>query len=149
MDYLLQSGFSKEQLQEFNALIPSVAPPKPLDKSTSVAHDASRLATNGHLVDQNGFKEPSRSHDDFQNITSHSEIAPPNGAAARNGAVRHDGVMPIAVIGMSCRLPGDASDTGKLWDFCSQGRSAWSEVPADKFNVDAFYHPDPERIDSV
>ncbi|KAI1342798.1 hypothetical protein F5Y15DRAFT_268999 [Xylariaceae sp. FL0016] len=51
----------------------------------------------------------------------------------------------IAIVGMSCRFPGDATDPGKLWDLCAQGREAWSTWPTDRFNQDAFYHPNPER----
>ncbi|KEQ90223.1 hypothetical protein AUEXF2481DRAFT_71742 [Aureobasidium subglaciale EXF-2481] len=54
--------------------------------------------------------------------------------------------MPIAIIGMSCRLPGGATDPDKLWDLCVAGKSAWSEIPESRFNRDAWYHPDKEHI---
>ncbi|KAF2257594.1 putative polyketide synthase [Lojkania enalia] len=47
---------------------------------------------------------------------------------------------PIAVIGMSCRFPGGASEPSRLWDVLSRGKSAWSEVPKDRFNMKAFHH---------
>ncbi|KAL6886030.1 putative polyketide synthase [Trichoderma evansii] len=47
---------------------------------------------------------------------------------------------PIAIIGMSCRFPGDASEPSRLWDVLAAGKSAWSEVPEDRFNMKAFYH---------
>ncbi|KAF2633120.1 putative polyketide synthase [Macroventuria anomochaeta] len=47
---------------------------------------------------------------------------------------------PIAIIGMSCRFPGGASEPSRLWDLLSSGKSAWSEVPADRFNMKAFHH---------
>ncbi|GKZ27179.1 type I Iterative Polyketide synthase (PKS) [Aspergillus brasiliensis] len=56
-----------------------------------------------------------------------------------------DGCMPIAIIGMGGRFPGDASSPEKLWELVYKGRSALSEVPKDRFNVDAFYHPHHER----
>ena len=49
--------------------------------------------------------------------------------------------VPIAVIGIGCRFPGGANDTEKLWSLLAAGRSAWSEVPADRFNEKSFYHP--------
>ena len=52
---------------------------------------------------------------------------------------------PIAIIGMACRLPGDASNVIGLWDMCCNGRNAWSEIPKDRMNVDGFFHPDPSR----
>ena len=60
-----------------------------------------------------------------------------------------EGVMPIAIVGMSCRFPGGATDLNKFWEIVSSGRSAWSEVPQERFNADAFYHPNPDRTDSV
>jgi len=54
--------------------------------------------------------------------------------------------MPIAIIGMSCRLPGGATAPDKLWDLCVAGKSAWSEIPESRFNHDAWYHPDKEHI---
>ena len=60
-----------------------------------------------------------------------------------------DGVMPIAIVGMSCRFPGGATDVEKLRELVSEGRSAWSEVPESRFSIDGFYHPDPDRTNSV
>ncbi|KAJ5185393.1 Acyl transferase/acyl hydrolase/lysophospholipase [Penicillium cf. griseofulvum] len=50
-----------------------------------------------------------------------------------------------AIIGMSCRLPGDVSTAEDFWDLCSRGRSAWSPIPKSRFNADSFYHPHPDR----
>jgi hypothetical protein len=57
--------------------------------------------------------------------------------------------MPIAIIGMSCRFPGGATDPSKLWDMCIGGRSAWSAIPESRFNHEAWYHPDKEHRGTV
>ena len=57
--------------------------------------------------------------------------------------------VPIAVVGMSCRFPGEATSPEKLWQLCANAKSAWSEIPPDRWNRDAFYHPDGGRIGSV
>ncbi|KAJ4414976.1 Type I Iterative PKS [Gnomoniopsis sp. IMI 355080] len=49
--------------------------------------------------------------------------------------------VPIAIVGLSCRLPGGANDTGKLWDVLTGGKETWTPTPADRFNENAFYHP--------
>ncbi|EFQ36395.1 beta-ketoacyl synthase domain-containing protein [Colletotrichum graminicola] len=54
----------------------------------------------------------------------------------------------IAIIGMACRFPGDATSPSKLWDLLMEGKSAWSEVPASRWNQDAHYHPSQERAGS-
>ena len=52
--------------------------------------------------------------------------------------------IPIAVVGISCRLPGGANDPEKLWSMIAEGRSAWSDVPPGRFNWKSFYHPNPD-----
>lgn len=53
--------------------------------------------------------------------------------------------MPIAIVGIGGRFPGEATNPNRLWDMVSNGRSALTEVPKDRFNIDAFYHPHAER----
>jgi hypothetical protein len=60
-----------------------------------------------------------------------------------------DASMPIAVIGMGFRGPGDATDTNKLWEMISHKREAWSPIPKEKWNNKAFYHPDHARHGTV
>jgi acyl transferase domain-containing protein/acyl carrier protein len=49
---------------------------------------------------------------------------------------------PIAVIGIGCRFPG-ARDPGSFWQLLRDGVDTISEVPADRWPKEAFYHPDP------
>ncbi|MET8007494.1 type I polyketide synthase [Nonomuraea glycinis] len=50
---------------------------------------------------------------------------------------------PIAIVGMACRYPGGADTTEGLWELLSEGRSAVREVPATRWDIDDYYHPDP------
>ena len=50
---------------------------------------------------------------------------------------------PIAIVGMACRLPG-APDTDAFWRLLHGGVDAISEIPRDRWDVDALYDPDPE-----
>ena len=56
---------------------------------------------------------------------------------------------PIAIIGMGCRMPGDATSPEKLWKLISGGRTAWSEIPADRWTMDSYQHPHTERKGAV
>ena len=56
---------------------------------------------------------------------------------------------PIAVIGMSCRFPGDVRDPEALWQLCADGKNAWSEIPSSRFNLASVYHPNNERLSTV
>lgn len=49
---------------------------------------------------------------------------------------------PIAVVGMACRFPGEATDVERFWDLLSKARETWSKVPKDRFNQETFYHPE-------
>ncbi|RFU36270.1 hypothetical protein B7463_g122, partial [Scytalidium lignicola] len=53
--------------------------------------------------------------------------------------------MPIAVVGLSCRFPGGANSEAQLWDMLATSRHAWSEIPKNRLNAEAFYHPDNSR----
>ena len=70
-----------------------------------------------------------------------------NGATHEDtlGHSKRSTAMPIAIIGMSCKCPGDATNPERLWQMCVDGRSAWSEIPKKRFNAGALYHPNGER----
>src|ERR1700735_1959565 len=49
---------------------------------------------------------------------------------------------PIAIIGIGCRLPG-ASNPEDFWNLLRNGVDAITEVPAERWDVDAVFDPDP------
>lgn len=49
---------------------------------------------------------------------------------------------PIAIIGVGCRLPGDIDDLTALEQCLLERRSAVCAVTSDRWDVDAFHHPD-------
>ncbi|WP_328432906.1 type I polyketide synthase [Streptomyces sp. NBC_00425] len=53
------------------------------------------------------------------------------------------GENAVAVVGISCRLPGGAHGPGQFWELLAEGRDAVREVPADRWNADAFFSEDP------
>ncbi len=50
---------------------------------------------------------------------------------------------PIAIVGTACRFPGGSDDPEAFWQFLREGRDAVREIPADRWDVDAFYDPNP------
>jgi phthiocerol/phenolphthiocerol synthesis type-I polyketide synthase D len=50
---------------------------------------------------------------------------------------------PIAVVGIGCRLPGNVAGPESFWRLLVNGEDGITEVPADRWDVDAFYDPDP------
>lgn len=52
--------------------------------------------------------------------------------------------QPIAVVGIACRFPGGVRNIEDYWQLLRDGRDAVRDVPADRWDVDAFYDPNPE-----
>jgi epothilone polyketide synthase D len=49
---------------------------------------------------------------------------------------------PIAIVGMSCRFPG-ADSLGAFWDLLARGGDGVTDVPADRWQMDDLYDPEP------
>ncbi|KAG8415985.1 Type I Iterative PKS [Metarhizium acridum] len=56
---------------------------------------------------------------------------------------------PIAIVGLAAQLPGKATTVQSLWDLILAGESTVSEVPPDRFYIDAFYHPKSDRLSAT
>ncbi|AKT41314.1 type I polyketide synthase [Chondromyces crocatus] len=54
------------------------------------------------------------------------------------------GSEPIAIVGMGCRLPGGADDPDRFWQLLARGTDAIREVPHDRWDIEAWYSPDPD-----
>src|SRR5690348_13872272 len=52
---------------------------------------------------------------------------------------------PIAIVGIGCRYPGGADGPAAFWELLKHGVDAVTEVPPARWNVDAFYDPDPRK----
>jgi acyl transferase domain-containing protein/acyl carrier protein/SAM-dependent methyltransferase/NAD(P)-dependent dehydrogenase (short-subunit alcohol dehydrogenase family) len=52
--------------------------------------------------------------------------------------------QPIAVVGLACRFPG-APDPGAFWELLLSGRSAIRGITPDRWNIEAWYDPDPKQ----
>ncbi|HZC11702.1 MAG TPA: SDR family NAD(P)-dependent oxidoreductase, partial [Mycobacterium sp.] len=60
-----------------------------------------------------------------------------------------DGQQPgFAIVGYAARFPG-AADADEFWQVLREGRDAISEVPADRWDVDEFFDPDPDTPGKV
>ena len=56
---------------------------------------------------------------------------------------------PIAIIGMACRLPGGANDPESFWRLLEERRDAIGDIPADRWDADAYFDADPDAPGSI
>ncbi|KAL9639081.1 MAG: hypothetical protein Q9204_001255 [Flavoplaca sp. TL-2023a] len=63
-----------------------------------------------------------------------------SGLESNNPIGQSDDDGAIAVIGMAVKFPGDATSPESFWQMLVNRQSAMSEVPKDRFNIDAFYN---------
>ena len=59
-------------------------------------------------------------------------------------AVNKEKTEPIAIIGLGCRFPGNANDPSSFWRLLHEGIDGVIEVPPGRWDVDAYYDPNPE-----
>ena len=113
-----------------------------------------RLETSGFKIAVNGLDD---GHEDGLVIVQESQSL--SSAARGDGARREEEIdaagprdeagapaerEPIAVVGLACRFPGGASSPESFWRVLCDGVNAVTEVPAARWDVDAYYDPDPE-----
>ncbi|MDR2669065.1 MAG: acyltransferase domain-containing protein, partial [Desulfovibrio sp.] len=51
---------------------------------------------------------------------------------------------PVAVIGASCRLPGNVNDMQGLWELLENGTDAVTRIPPDRFSKERFFSKSPD-----
>ncbi|KAK0610089.1 hypothetical protein B0T17DRAFT_629823 [Bombardia bombarda] len=51
---------------------------------------------------------------------------------------------PMAIVGIGCRFPGRVTSPSELWQLLKDPKNLSRHIPAERFNIDAFYHPDGE-----
>lgn len=164
MDVTLSNGFSEDQLKgaDANAILMVSGQYPQIASKLDSGIDGTKTR-DGILQEISVVEKPRAFSQDVDNNRYLSKERRP-ASAKSNGhwdsqhrtatvapslSTLEDGVIPIAIVGMSCRFPGGASDLEKFWELVSEGRSAWSKIPESRFNADAFYHPDSDRVDSV
>ncbi|MEO8804872.1 MAG: beta-ketoacyl synthase N-terminal-like domain-containing protein, partial [Burkholderiaceae bacterium] len=70
-------------------------------------------------------------------------------AQSRLAAMERAASEPIAVIGLGCRVPGGGNDAASFWQLMRDGVDAIGPVPADRWDADALFDPDPEKTGRI
>ena len=63
---------------------------------------------------------------------------------ARAGAAERARTEPIAILGLSCRLPGGVDSPEQYWRLLAEATDAITEVPPERWDIGHYYDPDPD-----
>ncbi len=77
-----------------------------------------------------GTPLPDINPDDAGRQPAHDEVSAP--------------ACPIAIIGVGCRLPGKIETVEHFWQTLRNAQSTITEIPAERWDIDAFYDPNPQ-----
>jgi acyl transferase domain-containing protein/NADPH:quinone reductase-like Zn-dependent oxidoreductase/NAD(P)-dependent dehydrogenase (short-subunit alcohol dehydrogenase family)/SAM-dependent methyltransferase/acyl carrier protein len=68
----------------------------------------------------------------------------PRGTDAPSRRLEDSPHEPVAIIGIGCRLPGEANDPESFWKLLCDGIDAITEIPAERWDLRAFFDSDRE-----
>lgn len=127
------------------------------DVSYEVKDDLGVKPPNG-IAPQNGLQQ---NGDHTTPNGHHKPLAHANGVPKKNGIASANGhvngqtksldptpsqkPMPIGIVGMSCRLPGNVASPAEFWELCARARSGYSQIPKERFDTASFQHPNPGK----
>ncbi|MEU6556662.1 type I polyketide synthase [Streptomyces sp. NPDC046915] len=110
----------------------------------------SAVELRNQLAARTGLRLPATLVFDYPNARAVADylgesLAGTTAAAAVTGPVRgtSDDDDPIAIVAMSCRLPGGVTSPEDLWDLLLEGRDAVSVFPSDRGWDPGVYDPEP------
>jgi hypothetical protein len=75
----------------------------------------------------------------YENAYTHGYT---DGYAKSHTDLKH---QPIAIVGMSCRFPGNVSTPDEFWELCARARTGFTEIPKERFDSNRFFHPNPGK----
>lgn len=103
---------------------------------------------NGH-IDENLDKRIKRHPTSEAYVQSTNGIETKFVNEANDRPLKSSRDQPIAVIGMALKFPQDATSPEKFWEMLTNGRSARTEVPKDRYHVDSYYRSDSSLPETV
>lgn len=97
----------------------------------------------GLIIGQEEVRVEFSSHDHLPQVLPAKEglngYVHGNGHTGEAELLQPDKLEPIAAVGLALRFPQDATSPEAFWQMLLEGRSALTDVPQDRYHVDAFY----------
>ena len=72
------------------------------------------------------------------------DIGAPAAAPASQARTAISDREAVAIVGMACRFPGGSDSPDAFWTMLRNGIDAITEVPPDRWDIDAYYDPDQD-----
>lgn len=86
------------------------------------------------------YQTNSASHVGSQSATGYLKYGPTDCADELQGPRQGNRIqVPVAIVGMACRLPGHCNSPTSLWDFLQRGGVATIKPPPSRFNLSGHY----------
>ncbi|EDN96866.1 hypothetical protein SS1G_01792 [Sclerotinia sclerotiorum 1980 UF-70] len=92
---------------------------------------------------QKNSQVPDETTNNFNSLST-----PPIFSSDHSFQFESDIMEPLAIVGLSFEFPEDATSPKAFWKMMAEKRNAMTEIPKDRVNIDAFYHPDKARVDT-
>ncbi|OKL55335.1 hypothetical protein UA08_09374 [Talaromyces atroroseus] len=83
------------------------------------------------------------------NISTNNLTAFATQVAPRDTTPRSTAQSKLAIVGMSCRLPGGATNTEKFWEILEKGLDVSRQIPADRFDIETHYDPTGKELNKT
>jgi hypothetical protein len=120
--------------------------------ANGVSNSVDAVFSNGHSQSSNGSSEHMAEPSESTQPTAETIPAIPYESAYTHGytdgyAKSHTDLkhQPIAIVGMSCRFPGNVSTPDEFWELCARARTGFTEIPKERFDSNRFFHPNPGK----
>lgn len=110
-----------------------------LGQTNGIQHPASGSSANG--VSMNGTHTNDDKLNGTPGLLNGDGLSNGSDLANVGGTQNQPPFEPIAICGMGMRLPGGINDAAGFWDMLYNGRSGRCEVPASRYNAEAWCGP--------
>ncbi|KAL6702818.1 Non-reducing polyketide synthase PKS8-1 [Coniothyrium glycines] len=111
--------------------------------------DQIRISCFGNSIALNDLRTAIRGVIDDASVTVENYVSKLAEVDQSNNQPRGTSQAKLAIVGMSCRLPGGATDTEKFWELLEAGLDVSRRIPSDRFDIDTHYDPEGRDLNKT
>ncbi|KAH8810943.1 putative polyketide synthase [Xylogone sp. PMI_703] len=117
-----------------------------VDRVKSTVASEAALYCYGNSIPLNELNTALKNSMQHLEVSIHSLPSWISQAIPRDTTPRSAAQSKLAIVGMSCRLPGGATNTEKFWEILEKGLDVSRRIPADRFDIDTHYDPTGKQL---